>query len=98
MMDSNRFDTITRRLTSVASRRHVLGGLGVATLGALIGRDAAAVPAGKCNKDCNAKAKAARKACKGDHGKGHNSKGKNSCLKEAKDARERCLTECVAEV
>jgi hypothetical protein len=97
-MDSNRFDTIARRLTSVASRRHVLGGLGVATVGALIGREAAAVPGGKCNKDCNATAKAARKACKGDHGKGHNSKGKNACLKDAKEARELCLSECAAGV
>jgi hypothetical protein len=93
-MDGNRFDTITRRLTSVASRRHVLGGLGVATVGALVGREAAAAPKVKCNKECNATAKEDRKACKGENGKGNNSRGKNACLKEAKEARKVCLSEC----
>jgi hypothetical protein len=93
-MVGNRFDTITRRLASVASRRHVLGGLGVAAVGALVGREAGAAPVEKCNKECNAAAKEARKACKGDHGKGHNSKDKNACLKRAKDARVACLSDC----
>jgi hypothetical protein len=93
-MDGNRFDTITRRLTSVASRRHVLSGLGVATVGALVGREAAASPKEKCNKECNAIAKEDRKACKGENGKGNNSKGKNACLKQAKEARKACLDNC----
>lgn len=93
-MDGNRFDTITRRLTSVASRRLVLSGLGVAAVGALAGREAAAAPKVKCNKECNAIAKADRKACKGENGKGNNSRGKNACLKAAQEARKLCLSEC----
>lgn len=97
-MDGNRFDTITRRLTSVASRRHVLGGLGIATVGALVGREAASAPSpvAACRKECNAAAKADRKACKSDKGKGNNSKGKTTCLKKAKDERVTCYETCIA--
>jgi hypothetical protein len=96
-MDGNRFDTITRRLTSVASRRHVLSGLGVATVGALVGREASAAPSPvvACRKLCNAEAKETRKGCKGPHGKGNNSKGKNECLKRARDERAACFDTCL---
>ena len=98
-MDQNRFDTITRRLTIVASRRHVLGGLGAATVGALVGRGAAAAPSpvASCMKTCNAEAKTARKACKGDHGKGNNTKGKNTFLKAAKEGLAACRSLCLAD-
>ena|SRR5215218_8998961 len=82
-MDGNRFDTITRRLTSVASRRQLLAGFGVATVGALVGQDAAAAPSphANCSKACNATAKEDCRACKGE----------NTCLKAANEARELCL-------
>ena len=67
-------------------------------MSALVGREAAAAPSphANCSKTCNAAAKEDRKACKGEHGKGHNSKGKNACLKAANEARELCLSECLA--
>ena len=96
-MDGNRFDTITRRLTSVASRRQLLAGLGVATVGALVGREAAAAPSpnATCMKACNTEAKDARKGCKGPHGKGNNSKNKNACLKTVQQDLATCRSLCV---
>ena len=98
-MDENRFDSITRRLTSVASRRHLLGGLGVAAVSALVGREATAAPspAASCMKACNGEAKDARKACKGPHGKGNNSRGKNACLRTVQEDLTACRSLCLAD-
>jgi hypothetical protein len=93
-MDGTRFDTITRRLTSVASRRHILGGLGVATVGALVGREASAAPSpvAQCMKTCNTEAKTAREGCKGKK-----SKAKNECLKTVKTERAGCRELCLTD-
>ena len=93
-MDRNRFDTITRRLTNVASRRHVLGGLGVATVGALVGREAAAAPSpvASCMKTCNTEAKTGREVCKSQK-----SKAKNGCLKTVQEERAVCRNLCLAD-
>jgi hypothetical protein len=90
-MDGTHFDTITRRLTSVASRRHVLSGLGVATVGALLGREASAAPSpvAQCMKDCNRVAKEAREECKDEK-----SKAKNGCLKTVKTEHATCRNGC----
>ena len=98
-MHGNRFDTITRRLTSAISRRHLMAGLGVAGVGALVGREAAAAPSpvSSCMKACNAEAKDARKGCKGEHGKGHNSKGKKACLKLVNQDLATCRSACLAD-
>ena len=92
-MHGNRFDRITRRLTNVASRRHLLGGLGVAAVGALVGREAAAAPSpvAQCMKDCNTAAKTAREECKAEK-----SKAKNGCLKSVNDERATCRNACLA--
>jgi hypothetical protein len=97
-MDRDRFDSITRRFANVASRRQVLGGLGVAAVGALVGREATAAPSpvAQCMKDCNAEAQGARKGCKGPHGKGNNSKSKNACLKTVQEELTACRSLCSA--
>lgn len=93
-MDGTRFDIITRRLTNVASRRHVLSGLGVATVGALLGREAAAAPSpvAQCMKECNRVAKEAREECKD-----MKSKAKNGCLKTVKTERAGCRELCLTD-
>ena len=90
-MDGNRFDTITRRLTSATSRRYVLAGLGVATVGALAGRAATAAPSpvAACMKTCNSDAKAARAECKS-----LKSQAKNDCLQTVKEERALCAAAC----
>ena len=90
-MDGNRFDTITRRLMSATSRRYVLAGLGVATVGALAGRAATAAPSpvAQCMKTCNSDATTARAGCSS-----LTSKDKNACLKTVKEQRAACHAAC----
>lgn len=80
-MDDHRFDTMTKRIAAVSSRRSLLGGLAGGALAALLGRAAAGQeaarggggrPTGRClgeKKECRRGAQCCSGVCKGKRGK-----------------------------
>jgi hypothetical protein len=90
-MDDSRFDLLTRRLSAGASRRRLLAGLGLATVGTLLGASAEAAPSARarCNRQCTSTARTARAACAELE-----RREKGACLREAARAQHTCKVAC----
>jgi hypothetical protein len=96
------FDRLTARLGSEETRRRVLSGLGLAISALFVGRSiigritAGTGPpgpstTGRCTRQCNADAKAARAAC---GVKVKTSNARDGCRSEARTTREACRAGC----
>ena len=91
-MEGRQFDRIAKGLSSGASRRRVLAGLGLAATGSLVSQGVQAAPSerGQCNRLCTSAAKTARQACREDF----EGRAKGNCLREAARAQAECKAEC----